>query len=81
MFCLRVFEILPSFIPGLTDGSLAALTPVEETVSKRLQLLQGQLTRNIQHAAGLNPKAHRSVQTAQLETVDAYSIHEQHCEE
>jgi len=46
---------------GLTDGSLASLTPVEESVSKRLQLLQGQLTRNIQHMAGLNPKAHRIV--------------------
>lgn len=28
---------------------------------KRLQLLQGQLTRNVQHLAGLNPKAFRFV--------------------
>ena len=35
--------------------------PVDEVVYKRLQLLQGQLTRNVQHVAGLNPKAFRSV--------------------
>ncbi|TFK16893.1 hypothetical protein FA15DRAFT_650709 [Coprinopsis marcescibilis] len=46
---------------GSTDGSLSSLTPVDEHAFKRLQLLQGQLTRNIQHAAGLNPKAFRIV--------------------
>jgi cleavage and polyadenylation specificity factor subunit 1 len=46
---------------GSTDGSLSSLTPVDESVSKRLQLLQGQLTRNVQHFAGLNPKAFRIV--------------------
>jgi len=46
---------------GSTDGSLASLTAVDEPVFKRLQLLQGQLTRNIQHFAGLNPKAFRIV--------------------
>jgi hypothetical protein len=57
-----------SFVAGLTgafagstDGSLSSLTPVDESVYKRLQLLQGQLTRNIQHFAGLNPKAFRFV--------------------
>jgi cleavage and polyadenylation specificity factor subunit 1 len=44
---------------GATDGTLFSLTPVEENSFKRLQLLQGQLTRNIQHVAGLNPKAFR----------------------
>ncbi|KAF9460288.1 CPSF A subunit region-domain-containing protein [Collybia nuda] len=48
-------------ICGSTDGSLSCLTPVEEHAFKRLQLLQGQLTRNIQHVAGLNPKAFRIV--------------------
>ncbi|KAF8970332.1 CPSF A subunit region-domain-containing protein [Flammula alnicola] len=43
------------------DGSLTSLTTVEEHAYKRLQLLQGQLTRNIQHTAGLNPKAFRIV--------------------
>ncbi|KAF8056614.1 CPSF A subunit region-domain-containing protein [Lyophyllum atratum] len=48
-------------LTGSTDGSLAYLTPVDEHAFKRLQLLQGQLTRNIQHVAGLNPKAFRIV--------------------
>ncbi|GJJ10703.1 hypothetical protein Clacol_004930 [Clathrus columnatus] len=43
------------------DGSLHVLLPVEEAVYKRLQLLQGQLTRNVQHIAGLNPRAFRLV--------------------
>ncbi|TCD71004.1 mRNA cleavage and polyadenylation factor subunit [Steccherinum ochraceum] len=46
---------------GGTDGSLSSLTHVDEAVYKRLQLLQGQLTRNVQHLAGLNPKAFRIV--------------------
>ncbi|KDQ53751.1 hypothetical protein JAAARDRAFT_136615 [Jaapia argillacea MUCL 33604] len=46
---------------GSADGSLTALVPVEEVVEKRLQLLHGQLTRNVQHTAGLNPRAHRIV--------------------
>lgn len=48
-------------INGFTDGSLSVLTPVDETVLKRLHLLQGQLSRNIQHVAGLNPRAYRIV--------------------
>ncbi|KAJ7135425.1 CPSF A subunit region-domain-containing protein [Mycena crocata] len=48
-------------ICGSTDGSMKSLTPVDEPAAKRLQLLQGQLTRNIQHVAGLNPKALRIV--------------------
>ncbi|KAF7366615.1 Protein CFT1 [Mycena sanguinolenta] len=56
-------EVIPQakLICGSTDGSLKSLTPVDETIAKRLQLLQGQLTRNIQHVAGLNPKALRIV--------------------
>ena len=46
---------------GSVNGSLAGITPVEEAAAKRLQLLQGQLTRNIQHVAGLNPKAFRYI--------------------
>ncbi|KAG5652679.1 hypothetical protein H0H81_004116 [Sphagnurus paluster] len=48
-------------IGGSTDGALFCLTPVEEHIFKRLQLLQGQLTRNVQHIAGLNPRAFRIV--------------------
>ncbi|KAI0341420.1 hypothetical protein BDW22DRAFT_1408067 [Trametopsis cervina] len=46
---------------GGTDGSLSSLTYVDEAAFKRLYLLQGQLTRNIQHVASLNPKAFRTV--------------------
>lgn len=38
-----------------------AFIPVKEDSFKRLSLLQGQLVRNVQHVAGLNPKAFRSV--------------------
>jgi len=48
-------------ISGFTDGSLSALTPVDEGAFKRLHLLQGQLVRNVQHTAGLNPRAYRIV--------------------
>jgi len=48
-------------INGTSDGSMYSLTPIDDTVQKRLELLQGQLTRSIQHVAGLNPKAFRTV--------------------
>lgn len=44
---------------GSPDGSLSALVPVEEGAFKRLHLLQGQLIRNVQHTAALNPRAFR----------------------
>jgi len=62
---------------GATNGSISLLTPISDgqqldstsaeastsgsIVGKRLGLLQGQLTRNFQHMAGLNPKAFRLV--------------------
>ncbi|KLO09211.1 cleavage factor protein [Schizopora paradoxa] len=48
-------------ISGASDGSMYSLTPIDEITQKRLELLQGQLTRSIQHVAGLNPKAFRMV--------------------
>ncbi|KAI0731786.1 CPSF A subunit region-domain-containing protein [Fomitopsis betulina] len=48
-------------ICGSTDGSLSSFTYVDASAFKRLHLLQGQLTRNVQHVAGLNPKAFRIV--------------------
>ncbi|KAH8116054.1 cleavage factor protein [Phellopilus nigrolimitatus] len=49
-------------LSGAADGSMYALTPVDsEEAAKRLQLLQGQLSRNMQHVAGLNPRAFRIV--------------------
>lgn len=46
-------------ICGASNGALLSLTPIDEVSGKRLQLLQGQLTRNVQHIAALNPKAQR----------------------
>ncbi|KAL5476911.1 CFT1 [Sanghuangporus weigelae] len=49
-------------IYGMVDGSMYALTPINSDDSaKRLQFLQGQLTRNMQHVAGLNPRSFRTV--------------------
>lgn len=48
-------------ICGASNGALLSLTPIDEVSGKRLQLLQGQLTRNVQHVAALNPKAQRTV--------------------
>lgn len=48
-------------VTGGVDGSIATIVAVEEDVFKRLQLLQGQLVRSVQHASGLNPRAFRSV--------------------
>ena len=45
----------------MIDGSLASLSFVDAAAFKRLHLLQGQLTRNIQHVASLNPRAFRCV--------------------
>src|SRR6266404_4103709 len=50
--------LIPPYL-GHPDGSLTALVPVDEATFKRLHLLQGQITRNVQHAAGLNPRAFR----------------------
>ncbi|KAG9311848.1 CPSF A subunit region-domain-containing protein [Chiua virens] len=47
--------------PDSQTGSLSALTPVDEGAFKRLHLLQGQLVRNVQHVASLNPRAYRIV--------------------
>ncbi|KIJ15109.1 hypothetical protein PAXINDRAFT_99642 [Paxillus involutus ATCC 200175] len=48
---------LPTFLQVSPNGSLSALMPVDEDAFKR-KPLQGQLSRNIQHVAGLNPRAY-----------------------
>ncbi|KAH8830152.1 CPSF A subunit region-domain-containing protein [Flagelloscypha sp. PMI_526] len=55
--------ILPQskLLMGLTNGALSTLIPLDELTAKSLQLLYGQLARNVQHVAGLNPKANRIV--------------------
>ncbi|KZT18929.1 hypothetical protein NEOLEDRAFT_1142724 [Neolentinus lepideus HHB14362 ss-1] len=60
---LKEDPVLPQskLVCGCIDGSLVAIVPVEESSAKRLQLLQGQLTRNVQHVAALNPRTFRIV--------------------
>jgi len=53
-------------ISGFADGSLCALTPIDENAFKRLQLLQGPLVHSVQHVAGLNPRAYRIVRNDAL---------------
>ena len=60
---IAITRLCSKAFPGSTDGSLSSITYVEESIHKRLHLLQGQLTRNVQHVAGLNPKAFRYVIT------------------
>lgn len=61
IYTILHLKLLLTLSTASPDGSLTSLTPVTEDAHKRLQLLQGQLTRNIQHTAGLNPKAFRIV--------------------
>jgi len=48
------------------DGAIAAVKAVGDATFKRLSLLQGQLIRNVQHVAGLNPRAYRTVRNDAL---------------
>ena len=59
-FSCRVVERL-NYFTAAADGSLCEIIPIEDEVYKRLQLLQGQLSRNVQQVAGLNAKAFRYV--------------------
>ncbi|KAF8318712.1 hypothetical protein DL93DRAFT_2225607 [Clavulina sp. PMI_390] len=43
------------------DGSITQMLALTDATFKRLSLLQGQLVRNVQHVAGLNPRANRTV--------------------
>lgn len=44
---------------GMKNGAIDMVVPIDEAVSKRLTVLQGQMVRNVQHTAGLNPRAFR----------------------
>jgi hypothetical protein len=58
--CRAFFSVSDNeVILGTTDGSLVQVLALADTTFKRLSLLQGQLVRNIQHTAGLNPRANR----------------------
>ncbi|QDS67966.1 hypothetical protein FKW77_009040 [Venturia effusa] len=45
------------------SGALGLLTPINETVYRRLGALQAFLTNSLDHACGLNPRGYRSVET------------------
>ncbi|KAF9924351.1 Cleavage and polyadenylation specificity factor subunit 1 [Linnemannia zychae] len=50
-------------ICGTLDGGLCMITPIPEKTSKRLALLSSQIVNGVQHAAGLNPRAFRLLQS------------------
>ncbi|KAF9362920.1 Cleavage and polyadenylation specificity factor subunit 1 [Mortierella sp. NVP85] len=50
-------------IGGTLDGGLFMITPIPEKTSKRLALLSTQIVNGVQHAAGLNPRAFRLLQS------------------
>ncbi|KAI8646973.1 CPSF A subunit region-domain-containing protein [Parasitella parasitica] len=46
---------------GTFSGSISVLSPISEKTFKRLNTLYGQLVNNVQHVAGLNPRAYRLI--------------------
>lgn len=44
-------------------GSIGLIIPLAEDSYRRLSALQSQLANNLEHPCGLNPKAHRSVES------------------
>lgn len=48
------------------SGSIALLTPLDESTYRRLSALQTALTSVLEHPAGLNPRAYRSVESEGL---------------
>ncbi|KDN41440.1 hypothetical protein K437DRAFT_258287 [Tilletiaria anomala UBC 951] len=48
-------------LQGASNGSIEGITSVDEETFKKLQLLQGYMTRNVRHFAGLNPRSLRAV--------------------
>lgn len=45
------------------EGVVALITPVSEQAYRRLSTLQNLLMTSLEHPCGLNPRAHRSVET------------------
>ncbi|KAH7642361.1 cleavage and polyadenylation specificity factor subunit 1-like [Dermatophagoides farinae] len=52
------------------DGSIGYLLPIPEKTYRRLLMLQNLLTTNIQHIAGLNPKAFRMVKMRKMDLMN-----------
>lgn len=49
------------------DGTLGFVLPISEKVYRRLLMLQNALTTQIQHIAGLNPRAYRALQSVRAD--------------
>lgn len=63
-------ESISASAPGLfhvltasQSGSLALITPLDESTYRRLSNLQTHLTSTLEHPAGLNPRAYRAVES------------------
>ncbi|KAG8903754.1 mRNA cleavage and polyadenylation factor subunit [Tulasnella sp. 403] len=54
-------QVQSALVCATLEASISILAPVDSTMYKRLALLQGQLVRNVQHVAALNPKGYRTV--------------------
>ncbi|EMC95320.1 hypothetical protein BAUCODRAFT_25380 [Baudoinia panamericana UAMH 10762] len=57
-----LFHVLTTF----QSGAVGLITPVDEATYRRLGALQTQLTSVLEHAAGLNPRAYRAVESESL---------------
>ena len=48
-----------ALVYGTKEGSVGMLLPIQETLYRRLHMLQNKMNMGLQHRAGLNPKAYR----------------------
>jgi len=55
----RRFEYVSHTCSGTLEGALGFVTPVAETVFRRLWALQQKMVQSLPHVAGLNPKSFR----------------------
>ncbi|KAK5116268.1 hypothetical protein LTR85_009240 [Meristemomyces frigidus] len=56
-------EALHHILTTFQSGAVGLITPVDESTYRRLSALQTHLTSILEHAAGLNPRAYRAVES------------------
>ncbi|KAK4550167.1 hypothetical protein LTR36_003134 [Oleoguttula mirabilis] len=56
-------ESLHHILTTFQSGAIGLITPVDESTYRRLSALQTHLTSILEHAAGLNPRAYRAVES------------------
>jgi hypothetical protein len=59
MTCNGSLILIWMFIPADLDGGVHSILPIDERVHARLAALEKALTQNLDHYAGLNPRAFR----------------------